>query len=157
LVAAPASAAGVTYCVGAVSGCPAGAVTNLDLAGASTAASSGDTILVGPGTQQGPVVLKTGVTLDGSGAGTSPAATVITAPDSSAVQAYVTGTGVQISDVRIAMTGGANSDGDVGLDVIDGSQVKNVVVIGAAGMTDARGILVGDSSLKDATVNLTQG
>jgi hypothetical protein len=140
-----------------VSGCPSGAVTNLDLAGASTAASSGDTILVGPGTHQGLVTLKSGVTLDGSGAGTSSGATVITAPDSPAVQVYVTGIGAQISDVRIVMTGGPNSDGDVGLDLLSGSQVKNIVVIGGAGMTDARGILVGDSSVKDATVNLTNG
>jgi hypothetical protein len=154
---APAPAAGVTYCVGTVSGCPSGAVTNLDLAGATTAATNGDAILVGPGTHQGPVVLKSGVTLDGSGAGTSAGATVITAPASAAVQAYVTGTGAKISDVRILMTGGPSSDGDIGLDVGSGSQVKNVVVIGGAGMTDARGIVAGGSSVTDATVNLTQG
>ena len=152
MAAAPANAALGTICVGPV---PAGTVCNttrttIPLAIAD--ATSGDVIRVGSGTYpDGPYVLPAGVSLRGSGAGTSASATVLSLP--AGAQTYVTVNGGTVADLRVAMTTG---NGATGIAASNSAIIDNVVVFGQ-GATNSNGIQAQGSQVHDATTNVTGG
>jgi hypothetical protein len=143
--------------------CPAGAPTAASISAAITAATGTGptTIRVGPSGgvpySDGPYVLPSGITLQGSGA-TGAGATVISLGSNSTAQTYITGDGATIRNLRVVMDGNAaNSPLDEGISVSNGSTISSVVVIGSGAITGARGLHARGSTVFDLNINLLQG
>ncbi len=135
--------------------CPAGAPTATSISEALTnpVPGPGTLILVGPGSYtDGPYVLPPGVSLQGSGAGVSANATMLTLLTSGS-QTYVTTNGGNVSDLRVSMTLG---NGATGVAASGGSILDHVVVFGV-GATSSTGVRAQGATLQDTTVNVTDG
>jgi hypothetical protein len=153
LAAAPAQAALGTVCVGPV---PAGTACSTTRASISQAISdpnlaSGDVIRVGSGTYtDGPYVLPAGVSLRGSGAGVSAAATKLTLL--AGAQTYVTNNGGTVADLRVDVSTGNGATGIA----TTGGTLDNVVVV-AQGATNVNGLQSQGAQVHDATVSVLGG
>jgi hypothetical protein len=113
---------------------------------------SGDKIYLGPGTySDGPYVLPSGVSLQGSGAGIGASATLLTLP--AGAQTYLTVDGGLVSDLRVSLSTG---NGATGIAATHGSVIDNVVVYGV-GSTGSTGLRAQVATVQDVTVNVTGG
>jgi hypothetical protein len=154
-MAAPAQAAIGTICVGPV---PAGTVCNntqLTIQAAIGLATSGDLIRVGSGATytDGPYVLPAGVSIRGSGAGVSLAATRLSQTDGTG-DTYLTVNGGTVADLRVDLVSGT-AVGATGIAITSGT-VDNVVVAGTNG-TNVTGLRATGSQVHDATVEVVGG
>src|SRR4051794_40948003 len=153
LAAAPAQAALGTVCVGPVPAGTACSTTRLSISQAISDPNlaSGDVIRVGSGTYtDGPYVLPAGVSLRGSGAGVSAAATKLTLL--SGAQTYVTNNGGTVADLRVDVSTGNGATGIA----TTGGTLDNVVVV-AQGATNVNGLQSQGAQVHDATVSVLGG
>jgi hypothetical protein len=154
-LSAPAYAASNVICVGNTSGvtCNAKVATIQQAIGAANANGFADTIYVAPGHYNegtyGLYGVQEPLTLQGSGQGS----TFLELP-AGGPQTYVTITDATLKDLTVAITGGPQSDGDIGISAID-STIQRVTVDGPS-TQNVVGIKITGGSVSASTVNLTR-
>jgi len=149
LHAAPAYAATNVICVGAPVGTCNQTVGTIPLAITAAGTDGMDSvILVGPGEYtDGPYQISgTTTTLQGSGD-----TTILTLPDSASAQYYLNLSGAHVRDLKIQMTGGANSLNDAGLILFNGATAASVTIDGT-GTQSSLGAGITDSTLTGSSV-----
>jgi hypothetical protein len=139
LLALPSVASAKTLCVGTSGG--ACTTTESSLTAALTAAASGDTIQLGPGTYTtAATAVGTPVTLKGVGIGGTAGTTVTTTSASGAVL-WLNGAHSAVSDLEVLIP--SNGASDTGLDV--NGAASNVSVVAASGANEVYGVDMEDS------------
>lgn len=159
LAAAPAFAVDNVICVNNPGGaCDQSFATLKPAVDAANLTAKDDLIRIAPGTySDGPYMLNGGantIRLQGAGQGTDPlTSTIITLPASASIQNYVLATKSTVQNLRILMTGGANSN-DTGLYIAGGGAADHVTVAGAA-TVNSTGVHIVDGALSTATVEMS--
>ena len=161
LPAAPATAVDPNIiCVGPlVSPCTDAAASIAEAITKAGADVGATTIKVPPGTYTGgPYVLDgnaSPLTLEGSGSGTGPSATVLSL-DPGGAETYLTMNHASVRGVRVVMNGTQSTD-DKGVVATGSSSLQNVIIISSGAITGATGLHATGSSATNVTVNLLQG